>query len=67
MIENRTLPELKNKFLRKTVERNIYINGSAREVREREGCSLDQACEGVGRNRDSGKDKPSGKVSYFLL
>lgn len=67
MIENRTLLELKYKFLCKTVERNIYINGSAREERGREGCILDQACEGVERNRDSGKDKPSGKVNDFLL
>lgn len=67
MIENRTLLEIKNKFLRKTLEMNIYINGSAKEERGREGCSLDQECEGVERNSDSGKDKPSGKVNCFLL
>ena len=67
MIENRTLLELKNKFLHKTVQRNIYMNGSTKEERGKEGCSLDQTCEGAERNSDSGKDKPSGKVNYFLL
>jgi len=65
MIENRTLLELKNKFLRKTLKRNIYKNGSAREERGREGSSLDQVCEGVERNCDSGKDNPAAKVNLF--
>lgn len=67
MIENRTLPELKNKFLWKAVERNVYANRSASEERGREGCSLDQACEGMERNSDFWKNKPSGKINYLLL
>lgn len=67
MFENRTLLELKNKFLCKAVERNVYVNGSASKERGREGCSLDQTCEGVETNSDFRKNKPSGKINYLLL
>lgn len=40
MTENRTSLELQNKFLCKTVEMNIYINGSAREERGKEAAVL---------------------------